>query len=234
MKHITLFLILISVLLFSQHSIAGSEDIDDQDGNTLYSSIHAGTVLPMKADISTDYDQTVCSFETGSTISFVTGYKKERWRFEGEFSYQQLDFDILTTTPALGLTKNGNGDQTQYLLFANICYEPFSDWMVSPFIGGGIGLSLKTIQVNGVYDLNNPDPETGLYDNGLFNSNVSFRDTDGVKTYQFIAGLTCAVTKKIAIEAVYKIIDSDDANLLYGRFSNDNLNLYSLGVRYSY
>ena len=125
-----------------------------------------------------------------------------RLRAEAEIAYRQYDVDSLTVTNAgdvsglsTGTAVTVSGDVTALALMANGLYDFETDWLVTPFVMGGIGTAMVVA-------------------NDVKSGTVKIAD-DGawVFAYQFGAGVSYAFDKRWSLEASYRLFGTTDPEL---------------------
>jgi opacity protein-like surface antigen len=188
------------------------------DAEARYFTAELGLAQPDEYN-ETNFGSTEWEFDDGTNFSFAYGSSlKETFRLEGEFSYlRQLDFKNRIFIPT-GTQQSGSGDQTQVSLMFNGIWQIMPEWKVSPFLGGGIGFT--KISWNDV----NP----GALD-----------DSDTVFTYQIFVGGSVRITNNLFIEGTYYYVKPDDVDItdingITGKLDNQQLNIFTFGIRYNF
>lgn len=157
------------------------------------------------------------AFDTGPTIGIAFGREASfeglsttlrNLRFEGEFAYDQSDFDTAGQT---------NAELTSTRFMANVLHQwPLSGRLarLSPYVGGGIGVAL--VEADGA----------GLSDND-----------DTIFVYQVRAGVSYALNPELQVSVGYRYLGAEDPTFgdASGRFSVDyRAHAAELGLRYDF
>ena len=164
-----------------------------------------------------NFGNTQWQFDDGTNIALaIGGTIKNTVRLEGELSYRKMHFENRIFTPT-GEVQSGSGDQSQFQIMFNGIWQIMPEWRVSPFIGAGIGASY--ISWNDI--------------------NRSIDDSDAAFTYQLLAGASVRLTNRMFIEGTYYYVSADDIELadavgLVGKLANQQLNVFTLGVRINF
>ncbi len=203
------------ILFFGGNCIAVA-DAAMPDGRAWYGSLNIGYANIENEQLEENYKQTQWTFDDGINYSITAGYDFGTYRLEADASYRTFDFEK-TTEVSTGNETAGSGDQNQYSLMINGIWEPLQHWIISPFLGAGLGYTkIEWDNVAGVVD-----------------------DSDTVFTYQIIFGLSYSISNHLFIDATYKYIKPQGVDLLdnagdIGHFSDQEINLFQLGVRYNF
>ena len=183
----------------------------------LYVSGNIGFAMASDSDIT---DSTVpgvtvnTEFDTGLAFGAALGYDFNRFRAEGEISYQKNDIDK-TGSPGVILDATGDAKALSFLI--NGYYNFINSSAFTPYISAGLGFA----QV----EFNDLDI-SGL---GFSGSN----DEDTVFAYQVGIGIGYAVTEKVTIDVKYRYIGAEDSeyDTTKAEFASNNL---LFGVRVSF
>ena len=84
------------------------------------------------------------SYDDGYNVGGRAGYMAGPWRFEGEFSYRRNSLRSSTLTSPIVLPASPGGDRHTYAEMFNVLYDFNMGWVVTPHIGGGIGVAEQT------------------------------------------------------------------------------------------
>ncbi len=105
------------------------------------------------------------------------------------------------------------GDQTLISLMCNGYVYPTPEWIVSPYIG--LGLGATEVSWNDVSGID---------------------DSDTVFTYQVIVGAAYEITKQISLEADYRYFAPSDADIMAGvsagNIADQELNVISIYIKH--
>lgn len=182
-----------------------------------YMTFEAGLAQQVDNYNETNFGGIQFQFDKGINLALaIGGTIKKSVRLEGEMSYRKMHFQNRIDVSD-GTTQSGSGDQNQLQIMFNGIWQIMPEWRFSPFIGAGIGVSY--ISWNGI--------------------NRSIDDSDTALTYQLLAGASVRVTEKIFIEGTYYYVSPDDIELedaagLVGNLDNQQLNVFTLGVRINF
>ena len=183
----------------------------------LYVSGYFGFAMASNSDLT---DSTVpgvtvnTEFDTGPALGAALGYDFNKFRVEGEISYQKNDVSQIGSQ---GVLLNNTGKVTAFSFLINGYYDFINKSAFTPYISAGLGFA----QV----EFNNLDI-SGL---GFSGSN----DEDTVFSYQVGIGLGYAVTEKVTIDVKYRYIGAEDSeyDTTKAEFASNNL---LFGVRVSF
>jgi len=123
------------------------------------------------------------SYDTGYTIGGAVGYMMEKFRVEGELSYQANDIDSLS---ALGQSESLNGDMSALTFLFNGYLDFATGGPLTPYITAGIGYSSVDIEIEG-----------GSEDDNLF-------------TYQLGVGIGYAMSETMTLDLRYRYLGAED------------------------
>jgi len=209
MKKNLLIIFVILLTLFLTAPVYGAEG--------LYVSGYFGFAMASDSDLT---DSTVpgvtvnTEFDTGPALGAALGYDFNKFRVEGEISYQKNDVSQIGSQ---GVLLNNTGKVTAFSFLINGYYDFINKSAFTPYISAGLGFA----QV----EFNDLDI-SGL---GFSGSN----DEDTVFAYQVGIGLGYAVTEKITIDVRYRYIGTEDSeyDTTKAEFASNNL---LFGVRVSF
>jgi OmpA-OmpF porin, OOP family len=162
-----------------------------------YVGIHGGAVFLPEADTDvTNTGQPTIEAELerdpGWLAGAAAGYV---WpgglALEAEITYRENRLDEIEL---LGMELDLDGEQQSYAALANAYYRFDTGGRVTPYLGGGAGAAVLTLDA---------DAENG----------GTFKDTETVFAYQAIAGLDYALTPHLAFGVEYRYFATEDAEL---------------------
>jgi opacity protein-like surface antigen len=136
------------------------------------------------ATITTEYD-------TGWALGGALGYDFNRFRVEGEISYQKNDVDKIG---AMGVSFDASGDVSSLVFLINGYFDFVNDSGFTPYISAGLGYA--KVEFN---DLKVPAI-----------SSLSAGDDDSVFAYQVGLGVGYAVTEQVTIDVKYRYFATED------------------------
>lgn len=150
-------------------------------------------------------------YKTGLSASLAIGQEFEKFRFEGETSYQKNDFDNASYSDT-EFALDGSNSILCFLINGYFDYKNRSGF--TPYLGAGLGISR-------IYIENFMIPGTDI---------DSSSDEDYVFTYQLGAGVGYAVMDNVSIDINYRYFVPSDPNFdsTQAEFSSHNV---SLGLR---
>jgi opacity protein-like surface antigen len=123
------------------------------------------------------------TYDHGFTVGGAVGYMMEKFRFEGELSYQTNDMDSL---PGPGGSLSLNCDVSVLTLLTNGYFDFSTGGPLTPYITVGLGYSNVEIVIEGE-----------SYDDNLF-------------TYQLGIGVGYAMTEQITLDLRYRYLGFED------------------------
>jgi len=161
----------------------------------LYVSGNLGFAMLSDSDLT---DSTVpgitvnTEFDTGLALCAALGYDFNRFRVEGEISYQENDVDKIG---APGVFLDATGESVALSFLINGYYDFINNSAFTPYIS--VGLGFAQVEFNDL-DI------SGL---GFSGSN----DEDTVFAYQLGIGVGYAVTEKVTIDVKYRYFCTEDS-----------------------
>src|SRR5210317_1610424 len=180
----------------------------------LYMSGNLGFAMASDSDLT---DSTVpgvtvnTEFDTGLTLGAALGYDFNRFRVEGEISYQTNDVDKLG---AQGVFFDATGDATALSFLINGYYDFVNSSAFTPYISAGLGYAQVAFN-----DLN-------ISGSGFPGSS----DDDSVFAYQIGIGIGYAVTETVTIDVKYRYFGTENSeyDTTEAEFASNN---FLFGVR---
>ncbi len=130
-------------------------------------------------------------YDTGFTLGGALGYDFNRFRVEGEISYQTNDVDKIG---AMGVSFDASGDVSSLAFLINGYFDFVNDTGFIPYLSAGLGYA--KVEFN---DLKVPAL-----------SSLSAGDDDSVFAYQVGLGVGYAVTEKVTIDVKYRYFATED------------------------
>jgi opacity protein-like surface antigen len=166
-----------------------------------YVNLHGGPRYLLDADQSRDphgepLDVGRLHFDNiGGTVGLAGGYDWDNGLgLETEFAYRRngLDHDVFH-----GDSTDLDGSLSSYTLLANVYYRLNTGTAVTPYIGGGVGISLLDL------DMKRGEEER-----------FHALDTDTQFAYQGIAGLDYAIAPHWSVGAEYRFFGTTDPSFI--------------------
>lgn len=181
------------------HAVGDGVSAARADG--FYVNLHGGPRYLEDADLSRDphgepLDVGRLHFDNvGGTVGIAGGYDWDNGlALETEFAYRRngLDHDEFH-----GDSTDLDGTLSSYTLLANLYYRLDTGTDFTPYVGGGVGISLLDLNMK-------------RGDEGKFHA----LDTDTQFAYQGIAGLAYAVAPHWSIGAEYRFFGTQDPSFI--------------------
>ena len=153
-------------------------------------------------------------FDTGLAFGAALGYDFNRFRAEGEISYQKNDIDKIGSP---GVILDATGDAKALSFLINGYYNFVNSSAFTPYISAGIGFA--QVEFN----------DLDISSLGFSGSN----DEDTVFAYQIGIGVGYAVTEKVTIDVKYRYFGTEDSeyDTTKAEFASNN---FLFGVRYNF
>jgi opacity protein-like surface antigen len=153
-------------------------------------------------------------FDTGLVFGAALGYDFNRFRVEGEISYQKNDID---KTSAQGVFVDATGDSVALSFLINGYYDFINSSAFTPYISAGLGFA--QVEFN----------DLDISSLGFSGSN----DEDTVFAYQIGIGVGYAVSEKVTIDVKYRYFGAEDSeyDTTKAEFASNNL---LFGVRINF
>lgn len=214
---VRILVVLTFVITSSQYVFAG-----ESSTNNWYTRFGIGYAEQIDNYNEENVGTTEWEFDGGPNFTVSAGYGANFWAVEGEVSYKKMDIDSRIFKPT-GTRSNYEGDQDQIAFMLNGFWYPKPEWMVSPYLGAGLGVT--RISWN---DIRFPGSGSVL------------DDTDTVFTYQLIVGASYAVSPQLSLEIDYRYFAPDDADIVsapagtVGKLADQELNIFGLAVKYKF
>ena len=217
MSRVKIVLIVLVVIVASCYPVFAEESNNE---NKWYVKSGLGYANQIKNYNEVNFGASEWNFDDGLNMSLSAGYAALYWALEGEFAFRIMHIDHKTLKSSSSKL-NYEGDQTQAALMLNGYLFPFPEWIISPYVGGGLGatrISWNEIKVSG-------------------SSSSGIDDYDTVFTYQFIIGASYDITPKMTLEADYRYYVPDNAEIKssagsVGEMDNQELNILNLFIKY--
>lgn len=197
------------LMIFFYASVSGAEGF--------YASGNIGVAKAGDSDIidSTVPGTTVdTEFDTGLAFGAALGYDFNKFRVEGEISYQQNEIDKIGSQ---GVIYDATGDTTVLSFLMNGYYDFINSSAFTPFVSAGLGVA----QV----EFNN-------FNISRFGFSGS-SDEDTVFAYQIGMGVGYAVTEKVTIDLKYRYFGTEDSeyDTIEAEFASHN---FLFGIRVNF
>lgn len=191
------------------------------ESSVLHSDLDDTSLSSTGRDVNASFDEDT-GFSTAIGYEFNGGL-----RLEGEYLSTENDTETVVFNGNNFSGSAARGSIETESIFFNIIKVFNNDGTYSPYIGAGIGFT---------------DVESDIsYGNGP----AAINDSDEVFSYQFLAGLDVAFSKKFSGFVEYRFVAADDVNL--NRFGGGpgglqttsqegdvELDAFALGLRYSF
>jgi len=173
-----------------------------------YLGINAGALIPADSKVTNNIGNTAdIEFNTGFTTSVYGGYEfGYGLRLEGELTYKQTEMDKFTFR---GQSEKIKSDSAIFGTMANVFFDFKNSSLVTPYIGGGIGIA--SIYVG-----------EGTDSNG---TSIWNEDDDTVFAYQGGAGVGFNVSNNVTIDLGYRYFGTSEMkfDLLKAEFASHNV-----------
>ena len=192
-----IIVVLASLFLFLSSSYAF--------GANGYVSGNIGAAFLTDSDIKLSGFPTVeASFDTGFAVAAAIGTSINKFRLEGELSYQKNDLDEIENISV-------DGDATVLTLLLNGYYDFSNDSAFTPYLTAGIGYSNVEVDFD----------------------DLGGSENDDVFAYQFGFGVGFAATDKVTIDAKYRYFATEDPDFDGVDAEMASHNIY-LGIRVNF
>ena len=183
----------------------------------LYVSGNFGFAMASDSDLtnSTVPGTTInTEFDTGLALGAALGYDFNKFRVEGEISYQKNDVNQIGLQ---GVPFNNNGEVVAFSFLINGYYDFINSSAFTPYISAGLGF-------------------TQVEFNDLDISGAGFSgsdDADTVFSYQLGIGVGYAVTKKVTIDVKYRYLGTEDSeyDTTKAEFASNNV-LFGIRINF--
>ena len=205
MKKTAITAVTLAVMATPLHSMAAD--------SSFYLKLNAGLGMVMDTDVdNTGFtnNSDIMTFDNGFVGSFAAGY---------EFSIpMRLELEVVRHKNDITLSyydtsyaNNNDGDLKSHSYMVNAFYDVDTGSPWTPYLGFGMGWAQIDVSTPGFY---NPD-------------------TDDVFAYQFMGGVAYAFNERWSVDAQYRFMGNDEANIGNADFDVNSNNLM-LGVRFSF
>jgi opacity protein-like surface antigen len=207
-KNLLIIFVCILAFFFSA-SVCGAEG--------LYVSGNLGFAMASDSDLTDSAVPGITvntEFDTGLALGAALGYDFNRFRVEGEISYQKNDIEKIS---AQGVPFDPTGDAAALSFLINGYYDFVNRSAFTPYISAGLGFAQVEF-------------------NDLDISRIGFSgssDTDTVFAYQIGIGVGYALTEKFIIDVKYRYFGTEDSeyNTTKAEFVSNN---FLFGVRFNF
>lgn len=185
-----------------------------EDGKT-YFGFNAGVFMPTDSEITDNVgDKADIEYDAGFTLGAFGGYEfGNGLRLEGELAYKQADMDKIKVGSLNGDIKS---EASVFSVMANVFYDFKNKSIVTPYIGGGIGIATVYVDdasVNGTTVWNNDD--------------------DTVFAYQVGAGVGFNVSSRVTLDLGYRYFGTSDVKFEMAKAEFASHNVLG-GVRFKF
>jgi opacity protein-like surface antigen len=203
MKHAMKILAVFVLVITSTQAVFADES--SSNGNW-YARVGIGYTEQSNHYDKKIFGTTTWDFRDGANFTASTGFDANFWAVEGEVSYKKF-----------GTKSNFEGDQTQASVMLNFLLHPKQDWIISPYIGAGLGatqISWNNIKIQ--------------------DDRFTINDSDIVFTHQFIIGTAYKASSNLFLEIDYRYFRSNSVANFEGRAKLDHqeLNIFGFAVKY--
>ena len=193
------------------------------------SSVHAtgspfiatklGKAIPASKYEETNFNFIEFYFDSGINISMSGGIEYDKFYVELEYSKRKFDAGSFDTLATDNEPLTGNQDQTS--IFLNGYYYLYKNKLFSTVLGVGLG---KT-----KIEWKDVSSTTSLIVN----------DSDTVNSYKITLGVGIKITESIKLETDFSRLFIDDITLNdkygdVGNLNNQDIDIFSVGVRYTF
>lgn len=207
-KNLLIIFVFVPVFLFST-SVYSAEG--------LYVSGNLGFAVASDSDLTDSNVPGVTvntEFDTGLVFGAALGYDFNRFRVEGEISYQKNDVDKIG---AQGVLFDPSGDTTALSFLVNGYYDFINRSAFTPYISAGLGfaqIEFNNLDISGV---------------GFSGSS----DDDTVFAYQVGIGIGYSLSEKVTIDVKYRYFGTDDSeyDTTEAEFASNN---FLFGIRINF
>jgi opacity protein-like surface antigen len=171
------------------------------------------SLLPATGPFPAGFQTTGMGFDSSTSYDLGVGYRFNNWfrvdvtgEYRGKANFHGSQFSTLNSSfVGFAETDNYSGSKSEWVAMANAYVDLGTWWCVTPFIGGGVGMSRNTIS-------GFRDDGVNLF-TGLGTSPSSTFAADGSKwnfAWALYAGLAYTVTPGLTIELAYRYINLGD------------------------
>jgi opacity protein-like surface antigen len=153
-------------------------------------------------------------YDTGLALGGALGYDFNRFRVEGEISYQKNDIDKVSI---LGFPFAASGDVSSLAFLINGYFDFVNDSAFTPYITAGLGYAQIDLNDFNIAGSGEPD----------------YSQDDSVFAYQVGLGVGYAVTEKVTIDVKYRYFATEDPEFDTATAEIASHN-FLLGVRFNF
>jgi opacity protein-like surface antigen len=133
------------------------------------------------------------NFHDGFNVGGRIGYQAGPWRFEGDFAYRGNDTaNLQMVFPTNRPGRAAGAERHAVSQLANLIYDMDFGWMVTPHLGGGIGVAEVTRNLSNMFG--------------------GTHDTVVVFAYQAIAGFRYKINPALAFDVDYRYFATTGTN----------------------
>jgi len=178
-----------------------------------YVGASAGLFMLEDSKLTNNGGTATGSFDTGYTVSGAVGYAfGNGLRLEGEISRRGADFDKIAERGFADVKVDSEVHATSFM--ANAFFDIKSQSIVTPYFGGGIGIS-----------------NVGIGRGKVQGTTVWDSDDDTVFAYQVGAGVGFDLTKNVTLDLGYRYFATEKAKFEFTDAEVASHNV-TVGVRY--
>lgn len=202
-----------TVLAVAALSILAVSKTSMANDEGFYIKANIGVGMAMDADVDTPQNTEgteLMTYDSGFAASLAAGYDFTN-ALRMEFEVMGHKNDISHSSYDINIGDFNDGNLKMRSLMINGLYDVETGSPWTPFAGVGIGISKLSINDSTVHD----------------------SDSDNVFTYQFIGGVAYALNDKWSLDAQYRFLGTADATIEEAEFASNSNNLM-LGLRYSF
>jgi opacity protein-like surface antigen len=181
----------------------------------LYVSGNIGFAMLSDSDITdSGIPEFTMEYDTGWTLGGAFGYDMNKFRLEGEISYQANDIDKVS---ASGGSLDASGDVSSLAFLINGYFDFVNDSAFTPYISAGLGYA--QIDLNDFNIVGSGEP--------------NYSQDDSVFAYQVGLGVGYAVTEKVTIDVKYRYFATEDPEFETAKAEIASHN-FLFGVRFNF
>ncbi len=172
--------------------------------------------------------------DDGLGFAAAVGYDTSPFRVEAEFSYRSNDVDRVESAPPLPSLADARGDMSFMSAMGNLYYDAQVYPGTNFYFGAGLGASRVRSDVRMTeFDEVVVDPITG--DTAVLPvAERRMRDRDWVLAYQFMLGVSHAMTPRLTANAGYRFFSTESLSFNGSRTRAPRLHILELGLRWNF